>query len=107
MFGHFLGFALKGLMTKKGLKLRTSNYHVALDLLTERFSDPQLLISVHIGSLLNLPKVCSINDLQELFLYDCAETEVPRLDCLWLPTLNCGPVLVSVLMEKFLLNVNL
>ena len=54
-------------MTKKGLKLSTSNYHVALDLLTERFSDPQLLISVHIGSLLNLPKVWSINDLQELF----------------------------------------
>ena len=67
VFGHFLGFALKGLMTKKGLKLSTSNYHVALDLLTERFSDPQLLISVHIGSLLNLPKVWSINDLQELF----------------------------------------
>ena len=38
-------------MTKKGLKLSTSNYHVALDLLTERLSDPQLLISVHIGSL--------------------------------------------------------
>ena len=45
-------------MTVKGLKLSNSNYLVILDLLTERFGDPQLLISAHIGSLLKLPNVC-------------------------------------------------
>ena len=72
----------EALMTVKGLKLSDSNYHVALDLLTERFGDPQLLISTHIGNLFNLPNVCAINDLQELcFLYDRIETEVRSLDC--------------------------
>ena len=61
----------EALMTVKGLKLSNNNYHVALELLTERFGDPQLLISAHIGNLLNLPNFCSINNLQELhFLYD-------------------------------------
>ena len=49
------------LMTVKGLKLSNSNYYQALDLLTERFGDPQLLISANVGSLLNLLKVCLIN----------------------------------------------
>ena len=36
-----------------------------------RFGNPQLLISAHIYTLLNLPNVCLINDLQELrFLHD-------------------------------------
>ena len=91
----------EALTTVKGLKLSNSNYHVALDLLTERFGDPQLLISAHIGNMLNLPNFCSINDLQELrFLYDHVETEVRSLDCLGLPTTNYGPMLVPVLMEK-------
>ena len=67
----------EALMTAKVLKLSNSNYQVAIDLLTEKFGDPQLLISAHRGNLLNLPNVCSINDLQELrFLYDRVETEV-------------------------------
>ena len=55
-------------MTVKGLKLSNSSYHVELDLLTERFGDPRLLISAHIGNLLNLSNVPSINDLQELLI---------------------------------------
>ena len=91
----------EALTTVKGLKLSNSNYHVALDLLTGRFGDPQLLISAQIGNLLDLPNFCSINDLQELrFLYDHVETEVRSLDCLGLPTTNYGPMLVPVLMEK-------
>ena len=63
-----------------------------MDLLTERFGDPQLLISAHIRNLLNLPNVCSINDLQELrFLFDRLETGVRSFDCLGLPTINYGP----------------
>ena len=53
----------EALMTVKGLKLSNSNYYQALDLLTERFGDPQLLISAKVGNLLNLLNVCSINDL--------------------------------------------
>ena len=100
---NYLTKSLSGeaLMTVKGLKLSNSNYHVALDLLIERFDDPQLLISAHVGNSLNLPNVCSINNLQELrFLYDRVETEVQSLDCLGLPTTNYGPMLVPVLMEK-------
>ena len=67
-----------------------------------RFGDPQLLISAHIYTLLNLPNVGLINDLQDLrFLYDRVETEIRILDCLGLPTTNYGPILVPVLMEKF------
>ena len=88
-------------MTVKGLKLSNSSYHVELDLLTERFGDPRLLISAHIGNLLNLSNVPSINDLQELrLLCDRVETEIRSLDSLGLPARNYGPLLVPVLMEK-------
>ena len=40
----------EALMIANGLKLSNCNHHVALDLLTERFGDPQLLISEHIGN---------------------------------------------------------
>ena len=43
----------EALMTVKGLKLSNSSYHVELDLLTERFGGPRLLISAHVGNLLN------------------------------------------------------
>ena len=88
-------------MTVKGLKLSNSSYHVELDLLTERFGDSRLLISAHIGNLLNLSNVPSINDLQELrLLCDRVETEIRSLDSLGLPARNYGPLLVPVLMEK-------
>ena len=88
-------------MTVKGLKLSNSSYHVELDLLTERFGDPRLLISAHMGNLLNLSNVPSINDLQELrLLCDRVETEIRSLDSLGLPARNYGPLLVPVLMEK-------
>ena len=91
----------EAVMTVKGLKLSNSSYHVELDLLTERFGDPRLLISAHIGNLLNLSNVPSINDLQELrLLCDRVETEIRSLDSLGLPARNYGPLLVPVLMEK-------
>ena len=88
-------------MTVKGLKLSNSSYHVELDLLTERFGDSRLLISAHIGNLLNLSNVPSINDLQELrLLCDRVETEIRSLDSLGLPARNYDPLLAPVLMEK-------
>ena len=73
------------LATIKGLLLSNSSYQTALDLLNERFNDPQITISLHMSNLLNLETVKPISDLKELrALYYEVETQIRSLDNLGL-----------------------
>jgi len=46
-----------------GLSLTESNYKNAIEILTERFGNEQLIISSHMEALLQLPAVTSITDI--------------------------------------------
>ena len=64
----------------RGLSLNNENYQVALKMLTDRFGDPQVLISAHMAKLLSLDTIFDISDVRGLRkLYDEVETQVRSL----------------------------
>ena len=64
----------------KGLMLSNYNYSVAKIMLEERYGDPQVLITAHMGKLLNLDVISDITDIKGMrCLYDEVETQVRSL----------------------------
>ena len=87
--------------TIQGLKLSNDNYPIALNLLRERFGDPQMLISAHMNELLNFQNVNDFNNIKELrSLYDKMETQVRSLNNLGIESKNYGSMLVPVFLSK-------
>lgn len=76
-----LGFVVKdAASTISGLKLSNDNYEIALNLLKDRFGDPQMIISGHMNKLLNLEPVMAISDVRNLRqLFDITEAQVRSL----------------------------
>ena len=88
-------------VTIKGLRLTNDNYLIALNLLKDRYADPQILISAHMNELLNFQVIGDINNVKELRqLFDKVETQVRSLDNLGVECKSYGPMLVPVLMSK-------
>ena len=60
---------LKGLLTGSardrifGLSLTVQNYKKAVNILKERYANPQVIISAHMESLVKLPAVRDVNNL--------------------------------------------
>ena len=81
----------------KGLKLCNDNYETAKDLLKERFSDKQTLLSCHMNKLLPLI-VYDSTDIKSLRkLFDTIETQVRSLNCLGYDCHSYGPMLIPIL----------
>ena len=99
---YLLSFVIdEAAATVKGLQLSNANYPIAMKLLTERFGDPQVLISAHMSKLLSLEKIQSIYDIKGLRrVYDEVETQVRSLNCLGLEAANYGPMYIPVLFGK-------
>ena len=97
---------LKGLLDGKakaaiaGLGITSSNYKHALEILHERFGDPQLIINTHMDTLLSLRPVSSenVNDLREI--YDIIEIHTRNLSSLDVSMKEYGPILNSIIMSK-------
>ena len=97
---------LKGLLHGKakaaiaGLGITSSNYKHALEILHERFGDPQLIINTHMDTLLSLRPVSSenVNDLCEI--YDIIEIHRRNLSSLDVSMKEYGPILNSIIMSK-------
>lgn len=84
-----------------GLSLSADNYKEALDLLRERYGDPEVLISAHLESLLKLGKVRNSSDLVALRkLHNDVENCVRNLRSLNVDTLAYGSLLIPILKEK-------
>ena len=87
--------------TIKGLPLSNDNYKNAIKLLTERFGDPQVLISAHMTKLLSMGCVVDVSDIKGLrCVYDEVEGQVRSLRCLGLDPQNYGSMYVPILFEK-------
>ncbi|KAK2564571.1 hypothetical protein P5673_012023 [Acropora cervicornis] len=54
-----------------GLPLTADNYKVAIDILMDRFSKPQLLISNYMDALLKLPSVNSVHETKKFKYVNC------------------------------------
>ena len=98
---------LKSLLTDSakdcisGLTQTKQNYDEAIKLLKERYGNPQVLISAHMESLVALPRVESMNKLNEFrSIYDQIETTIRNLRSLKVETKTYGSLLIPLLAEK-------
>ena len=79
----------------------SENYKVAIDILTDRFGKPQLLISNYMDALLKLPSVNSVHETKKLReLFDKIEINIRGLNALGVESQSFGDLLVPIVMEK-------
>ena len=91
-----------------GLSLTSQNYNQAIEILEKRYSNKQLLITLHTNQLLSIAPITSTNDIEEIReTYDKIKTNVENLRSLDIDTSQYGPVLISILMSKLSEDINL
>lgn len=84
-----------------GLSLMNGNYVIAVDLLHDRYGNKQLIISSHMGSMLNLHRVTVATDgLRIRMVYDKIEMNVRSLQALGVKSEMYGSLLIPVIMDK-------
>ena len=83
-----------------GLSLTNENYKEALDLLKNRYGNPQLIVSAHMSALVKLAKVES-DDLHGLRkFYDDVESNGRSLRNLGIGSKSYGSLLSTLIIEK-------
>ena len=88
--------------TLSGLSLTSENYKVALEMLTNRFGDNQVLISAHMTSLLKVDVIRSVKDSKGLRkIFDSIEAQIRSLENLGIKPEQYGPMLIPILTSKF------
>jgi len=91
----------QALETISGLSLSSANYKEAIKILTERFGNPQVLISAHMDCLIRMSKVVHKNDIIPLRkLYNKIENCVRNLSALKLDASSYGSLLIPLLKDK-------
>ena len=86
-----------------GLSLSSANYFEAIELLKQRYGNPQMLISAYMKRFvkLQLPVIKNNNDVFGLRkLYDQVDSSVRNLKSLQMNTSGYGALLVPLLIEK-------
>ena len=84
-----------------GLTLTDANYDEAIEILTKRYGNKQLIINKHMEQLLSTEAVTSQHDVRGLrHLYDLVESNVRSLKSLEVQPESYGSLLSSVLMNK-------
>lgn len=84
-----------------GLTLSSANYGEAIEILSKRFGNKQMIISRHMEVLLNLSPVSGEHDMRGLRrLYNEVETNVRSLKALGVEQHSYGTMLTSVLLTK-------
>ena len=100
---NYLRGLLEGpaLATIAGIILSDVNYQQALDLLNNRFANPQLIISSHMESLYKLKEVDTVHDIQRVRnLYDKIESNIRGLMGLGIHKEQYGPMFIPLIMGK-------
>ena len=105
---------LAGYLTKEakkcieGFPLTSANYGQALDLLRERFGNPQLIISAHMKRLMEMKSVNKAYNVTELrHLLDTTESHIRALESQGINKEHFGAVLIPILQEKIPADVRL
>ena len=90
-----------------GLDITSENYKHVIDLLHERFGDPQNIINAHMDSLLSIrqDKTENIEDLREI--YDVLEFHTRSSNAFEISAKNNGLILNPIIMSKLLRNLKL
>ena len=87
--------------TIRGLPLTGVNYKEAVDLLQSRYSNKQVIVSSHMETLLQLPKVNTSEELKKLRLvFGKTESVIRSLQGIGITPEMYGPFLTPILMSK-------
>ena len=85
----------------EGINLSNENYKHALDLLSERYGNPQLIISSHMNQILKVNKVTAGHKVKELRnLYDKIESHVRSLITVGVQSDHYGSLLIPIVLDK-------
>ncbi|XP_065642134.1 uncharacterized protein LOC136073823 [Hydra vulgaris] len=80
-----------------GLTLSNKNYSVALNILKNRFSNKQLLTSIHMKKLLSLEKIKDVRNISELRkMFDTIEIQIRSLENLSIDENMYGSILIPI-----------
>ena len=91
----------KALAAISGLKLNSENYKEALDILIDRYRNPQVLISARIETLVKINKVKNMENLEVLRKrYNVIENCIRHLESLKTGSSTYGYLLIPLLKEK-------
>ena len=87
----------RALATMSGFSLTAAlNYSAAIELLKDRFANPQIIISSHMEKLLKLQEVSDVNDVKKIrALYDKIESNVRSLEAMDMTSEQYGVVFSS------------
>ena len=100
---NYLKSLVKGsaLETISGFALTENNYDQAIQLLQERYGNKQVIISAHVDSLISLPAITNMGDIQQIRnIYDKLESHVRSLDAIGMSSETYGSFLTPVIMTK-------
>ena len=87
--------------TIAGLPITSANYSAAIELLTKRFGNKQVILSSHLDMLLELTPSGNTSDVRKLQgTYDNIEAHVSGLQALDFPSETNGSLSVPVRMTK-------
>ena len=81
--------------------MTADNYKQALDNIVQRYSNEQLLISIHINQLLSIKPILHLRDVKKLReTFDKIKSNVRNLKTLNVDPNQYDPVLVLIIMSK-------
>lgn len=84
-----------------GLALTKENYTTAVELLHDRYGNKQMIISLHMDTMLKIPRVVSALDIKLVrMVYDKIEITVRSLQALGIKSEMYGSLLIPVIMDK-------
>ena len=87
--------------TIAGLQITNENYKEAIDLLEKRFGNKQIILSRHIETIMELPKINSNEDLHGIrLLYDNLESTTRSLKSIGVDSDSYSTVLSPIIMSK-------
>ena len=93
--------ARQALATISSLTLNYENYKEALDILIDRYGNPQALISAHMETLVKINKVKNMENLEALRkLYNDIQNFIRNLKSLRIESSTYGSLLIPLLTEK-------
>ena len=84
------------------MSLTFQHYNEAVNILKERYSNPQVIISAHMESLVELPAVRDVNSVSLRKIYDRVESSIRNLKSVGINPDSYGSLLTPSSTEKVL-----
>ncbi len=97
---NYLNSLLEGTALRQGLTLTGANYDAAIEILRDRFGQPQQIITAHMDELLKIPASTGDRLSSLRFIYDKISVHVRALDSLGVSSDQYGSLLIPIVASQ-------